>query len=261
VVDTLRSGWLTTSPRVRQFEEAFAEAVGAGPAVGVNSGTAALHLALDTIGLKPGDEGITGRQPATFSTSKTALLLERNPSAAERGAQHYTLDPTEGFAPIARGAFPPGFHERLVFITDTWFAPPNPVNGRLTTDVISAAAATTIDSVTRLPFTTVAAAGTMGLQGLTRWVSGASDVRLRLGSLHLVTDGTANLRVWDHDFRGRAGDSLWDELINKPPAGAVGEAARLNYPEQGAECGGADVCAGGSRTPKHQPGCAPARAA
>lgn len=54
VVDALRSGWLTTGPRVRRFEEGFAEAVGARHAVGVNSCTAAMHLAVEALGLGPG---------------------------------------------------------------------------------------------------------------------------------------------------------------------------------------------------------------
>src|SRR6266850_1488799 len=53
VVATLRSGWLTSGPRVRQFERAFADAVGATHAVAVNSCTAALHLALEALELKP----------------------------------------------------------------------------------------------------------------------------------------------------------------------------------------------------------------
>lgn len=55
VVATLRSGWLTTGPRVRQFEQAFADAVGARHAIAVNSCTAALHLAVDALALRPGD--------------------------------------------------------------------------------------------------------------------------------------------------------------------------------------------------------------
>ncbi len=54
VVDTLRSGWLTTGPRTRRFEEAFAQAVGARHAVALNSCTAALHLATEALGLEPG---------------------------------------------------------------------------------------------------------------------------------------------------------------------------------------------------------------
>ncbi len=54
VVDTLRSGWLTSGPRVSRFEEAFAAAVGAEHALAVCSCTAALHLAVEALGLCPG---------------------------------------------------------------------------------------------------------------------------------------------------------------------------------------------------------------
>lgn len=58
VVDTLRSGWLTTGPKTKRFEREFAQCVEAPYAVAVNSATAAMHLALDAIGLQPGDEVI-----------------------------------------------------------------------------------------------------------------------------------------------------------------------------------------------------------
>lgn len=58
VVETLRSGWLTTGPRTERFEREFAAAVGARHAVAVNSGTAALHLALEAAGVRAGDEVI-----------------------------------------------------------------------------------------------------------------------------------------------------------------------------------------------------------
>ena len=51
VVETLRSGWLTTGPRTARFEASFARAVGARHAVALNSGTAALHLATESLGL------------------------------------------------------------------------------------------------------------------------------------------------------------------------------------------------------------------
>jgi len=54
VNDTLRSGWLTSGPKVKRFEKSFAEAVGAKHAVAVNSCTAALHLAVEALGLKEG---------------------------------------------------------------------------------------------------------------------------------------------------------------------------------------------------------------
>jgi dTDP-4-amino-4,6-dideoxygalactose transaminase len=56
VVDVLRSGWLTTGPKVKEFEREFAAMVGAQHAVAVNSCTAALHLALEAAGLREGDE-------------------------------------------------------------------------------------------------------------------------------------------------------------------------------------------------------------
>ena len=55
VADALRSGWITTGPRTRRFEEEFAEFVGAEAALAVNSGTAALHVALLALGIGPGD--------------------------------------------------------------------------------------------------------------------------------------------------------------------------------------------------------------
>lgn len=58
VTETLRSGWLTTGPRVQAFEAAFAAYIGAPHAVATNSATAALHLALAAVGVQPGDEVI-----------------------------------------------------------------------------------------------------------------------------------------------------------------------------------------------------------
>ena len=55
VVETLRSGWLTSGPKVKRFEEEFAANVGATNAVAVNSCTAALHLAVEALGLKAGE--------------------------------------------------------------------------------------------------------------------------------------------------------------------------------------------------------------
>ena len=54
VVDTLRSGWLTTGPKARNFEAEFSKYIGQSYSVAVNSCTAALHLALEAIGLKAG---------------------------------------------------------------------------------------------------------------------------------------------------------------------------------------------------------------
>ncbi|MDP2104719.1 MAG: aminotransferase class I/II-fold pyridoxal phosphate-dependent enzyme, partial [Desulfobulbaceae bacterium] len=58
VVATLRSSWLTTGPRVGDFEDAVASFCGAAHGVAVSSGTAALHTAMAAIGIGPGDEVI-----------------------------------------------------------------------------------------------------------------------------------------------------------------------------------------------------------
>jgi len=72
VVETLRSGWLTVGPRTQEFEQEFARAVGAPHAVAVSSCTAALHLALDALELKPGDEVITST--LTFTATGAAIV-------------------------------------------------------------------------------------------------------------------------------------------------------------------------------------------
>jgi len=67
VVDTLRSDWITTGPKVRRFEEEFATFIGAPAALALNSCTAALHVALAALGIGPGDAVIT--TPMTFCSS------------------------------------------------------------------------------------------------------------------------------------------------------------------------------------------------
>lgn len=72
VIDTLKSGWIGTGPKTKRFESEFAEYVAADHAVATNSGTAALHLALNALGVGPGDEVITS--PLTFVA--TANVIE-----------------------------------------------------------------------------------------------------------------------------------------------------------------------------------------
>jgi perosamine synthetase len=72
VVETLRSGWLTTGPRVARFEREFRERTGAPHAIAVNSATAGLHLALASLKIGPGDEVIT--TPMTFCATVQAIL-------------------------------------------------------------------------------------------------------------------------------------------------------------------------------------------
>jgi dTDP-4-amino-4,6-dideoxygalactose transaminase len=72
VVECVRSGWLTTGFKVKEFEKKFTEAIGCRHALAVNSCTAALHLALEALGVGPGDEVITS--PMTFTA--TAAVVE-----------------------------------------------------------------------------------------------------------------------------------------------------------------------------------------
>jgi perosamine synthetase len=74
VVDTLRSDWLTTGPRVSEFEDVIAARVGSKYAVSFSSGTAALHGAAFAAGLKAGDEAITS--PLTFAATANCILYQ-----------------------------------------------------------------------------------------------------------------------------------------------------------------------------------------
>src|SRR2546429_4501606 len=72
VTACLRSGWLTSGPRVARFEEAFAENVGATHAVATSSATAGLHLALPAAGVGPGDEVVT--TPMTWAATGNMIF-------------------------------------------------------------------------------------------------------------------------------------------------------------------------------------------
>src|ERR1700737_4170977 len=72
VADTLRSGWITTGPKVEKFTAAFADYVGGRFAVPVSSATAGLHVALMALGVGPGDEVIT--TPMTFVATLNTIV-------------------------------------------------------------------------------------------------------------------------------------------------------------------------------------------
>jgi len=94
VVDVLRSDWLTTGPKVAEFEEAFASWIGAKYAVSFSSGTAALHGAAFAAGLKPGDEAITS--PMTFAATANCVLYQgAMPVFADVSADTLNLDPED----------------------------------------------------------------------------------------------------------------------------------------------------------------------
>ncbi|MEW5947643.1 MAG: DegT/DnrJ/EryC1/StrS aminotransferase family protein [bacterium] len=73
VAATLRSGWLSTGPRTKRFEEAFRNYVGCRHALALNSCTAGLHLALDVLNIGAGDEVIT--TPITFTATANVIVL------------------------------------------------------------------------------------------------------------------------------------------------------------------------------------------
>lgn len=76
VVDTLRSGWVTTGPKAKRFETAFTEFLGdtSLESIAVNSATAGLHLALEAVGVGPGDEVITTTHTFTASAEVARYL-------------------------------------------------------------------------------------------------------------------------------------------------------------------------------------------
>src|SRR3984957_20492503 len=94
VVEVLRSDWLTTGPKVGEFEEAFSERVGAKYAVSVSSGTAALHAAAFAAGLSAGDQAIT--TPLTFAATANCVLYQgATPVFADVCADTLNLDAAE----------------------------------------------------------------------------------------------------------------------------------------------------------------------
>lgn len=94
VVEVLRSDWLTTGPKVGEFEEAFATWVGAKYAVSFSSGTAALHAAAFAAGLQAGDEAITS--PLTFCATANCVLYQgARPTFADVSSDTLNIDPQQ----------------------------------------------------------------------------------------------------------------------------------------------------------------------
>jgi dTDP-4-amino-4,6-dideoxygalactose transaminase len=92
VIETLRSGWITTGPKTKAFERALAAYVGAPHAVALNSCTAALHVALEAVGVGGGDEVIT--TPITFaSTANVVVHCGATPVFADVQPDTVNIDP------------------------------------------------------------------------------------------------------------------------------------------------------------------------
>lgn len=109
VVDSLRSGWLTTGPKTKAFEKEFSSFLGEGlEAIAVNSATAGLHLALEAVGVAPGDEVIT--TPYTFtSTAEVIRYLGADPVFVDIDENTLNIDPeaiTRAITPRTKAIMP-----------------------------------------------------------------------------------------------------------------------------------------------------------
>jgi len=92
VIQCLRSGWITTGPRTQEFERAFADYIGCRHAIGLNSCTAGLHLALVALGIGEGDEVIT--TPITFPATANVIVHQRaRPVFADIDLETLNIDP------------------------------------------------------------------------------------------------------------------------------------------------------------------------
>lgn len=94
VVDVLKSDYLTTGPKIAEFEQIVADYVGAKYAVAISNGTSALHAACFAAGIGPGDEVIT--TPLTFAASANCVLYcGGTPVFADVDARTYNIDPED----------------------------------------------------------------------------------------------------------------------------------------------------------------------
>lgn len=94
VVDTLRSGWLSTGPKVGRFEEMFRSYVGCRYALALHSATAGLYLSMKVAGIRPGDEVIT--TPMTFAaTANTIVHLGARPVFVDVDRRTMNIDPSQ----------------------------------------------------------------------------------------------------------------------------------------------------------------------
>jgi dTDP-4-amino-4,6-dideoxygalactose transaminase len=93
VVDTLRSGWITTGPKTKQFEEDFRAYLGKPDlhCISVNSATAGLHLAVEAIGIQPGDEVIVPTHTFT-ATAEVVRYLGAEPRFVDIDPSSYCID-------------------------------------------------------------------------------------------------------------------------------------------------------------------------
>jgi len=111
VVETLRSGWLTTGLKAKKFEEDFAAYIGSPHAVALNSCTAALHLALDAVGVKAGDEVLVPTMTFT-ATAEVVHYLGARPVLVDCQPDTLNIDPqamAKAIGPRTKAVMPVDF--------------------------------------------------------------------------------------------------------------------------------------------------------
>lgn len=100
VVDSLKSGWITTGPKAKKFEQDFAEYLGGNvETIAINSATAGLHLALEAIGIGPGDEVIVPTYTFT-TTAEVVRYLGADPIFVDSCDDTLNMDPAKFEAAI-----------------------------------------------------------------------------------------------------------------------------------------------------------------
>ena len=114
VVDSLKSGWISTGPKVAKFEAMFKDYIGSKHALALNSCTAGLHLSMIVAGLKPGDEVIT--TPMTFGATGNAIIHSgAKPVFVDISLPNMNIDPSkieEKMSPQTRAILPVHFAGR-----------------------------------------------------------------------------------------------------------------------------------------------------
>ena len=149
VVDSLRSGWITTGPKTKRFEQEFAEFLGGDvEAVAVSSATAGLHLALEAIGIGPDDEVITTTHTFT-ATAEVVRYMGAHPVLVDADPRSMTIDPEQvesAITPRTRAIIPMHFgglacdmqrlaqiarDHNLLIVEDAAHALPTTCGGRL----------------------------------------------------------------------------------------------------------------------------------
>lgn len=111
VAEVIRSGWLTMGPKTFEFERQFADFIGASHAVAVSSGTAALHLALEAVGVSGGDDVLVPTTTFTASAEVVTYLGAR-PILVDIDPRTMNIDPLDlerKITPRARAIIPVHF--------------------------------------------------------------------------------------------------------------------------------------------------------